>query len=65
MEMNDVELIEALKDFLQQDDMMSKRVYRLAQSERSRRDWNQVRGRLGIAAGEKRDLFTQPHELFR
>jgi hypothetical protein len=65
MEMNDVELIEALKDLLQQDDMMGKGVYRLAQSERSRTDRNQVRGCLGIAAGEKCDLFSLPHELFR
>src|SRR4029079_1236437 len=53
MEMNDVELIEALKDLLQQDDMMGKGVHRLAQSERARRDWNQVRGCLRISAGEK------------
>jgi hypothetical protein len=64
MEMNDVELIEALKDLLQQDDMMGKGVYRLAQSQRSRTDWNQVRGCLGIAAGEKCNLSSLPHELF-
>ena len=33
MEMNDVELIESLKDLLQQDDMMGKGVYCLAQSQ--------------------------------
>src|SRR6059058_365161 len=65
MEMNDVELVKALKDLLQQDDMMGKGVYRLTQSQRPRGDWNQVRGCLGIAAGEKRNLFSQPHELFR
>src|SRR4029077_130153 len=65
MEMNDVELIESLKDLLQQDDMMGKGVYRLTQSQRSRGDWNQVRGCLRIAAGEKCNLFSQPHELFR
>src|SRR6478752_4012224 len=65
MEMNDVELVDALKDLLQQDDMMSKGVHGLAQSERARRDWNQVRGRLGVATGEKCNLFSQPHELFR
>src|SRR5947207_15606885 len=51
MEMNDVELIESLKDLLQKDDMMGKSVYGLAQSQRARRDRNQVRGSLGIAAG--------------
>src|SRR6266850_1471655 len=65
MEMNDVELVEALKDLLQQDDMMGKGVHCLSQSQRSRGDWNQVRGCLGIAAGEKCNLFSQPHELFR
>src|SRR6476619_1614353 len=65
MEMNDVELVEALKDLLQQDDMMGKGVHCLAQSQRSRRDWNQARGCLGIATGEKCNLFSQPHELFR
>src|SRR6266853_674433 len=65
MEMNNVELVKALKDFLQQDDMMSKGVYRLAQSQRARGDWNQVRGCLGIATGEKCDLFSLPHEFFR
>src|SRR5437764_1970844 len=64
MEMNDVELVEALKDFLQQDDMMGKGVYCLAQSQRARGDWNQVRGCLGIATGEKCNLFSLPHELF-
>src|SRR5437016_13293491 len=65
MKMNNVELVKALKDFLQQDDMMGKGVYRLAQSQRARGDWNQVRGCLGIATGEKCDLFSLPHELFR
>src|SRR6266403_5660036 len=65
MEMNDVELIKALKDLLQQDDMMGKSVHRLAQSQRSRRDWNQMRGCPGIAAGEKCNFFSLPHELFR
>src|SRR6267143_5554643 len=65
MEMNDVELIEALKDLLQQEDMMGKGVDCLAQSQRARRDWNQVCGCLGIAAGKKCDLFSLPHELFR
>src|SRR5882762_1962615 len=60
MEVNYVELVEALKDFLQQDDMMGKSVYCLAQSERARRDWNQVRGCLGIAAGKECNLFSQP-----
>src|SRR6266403_5630567 len=48
MEMNDVELIEALKDLLQQDDMMGKGIHRLSQSQRSGRDWNQACGCLGI-----------------
>src|SRR6266480_4669128 len=65
MEMNDVELVKALKDLLQQDDMMGKGVYRLAQSQRPWGDWNQVRGCLGIASGEKCNLFSLPHELFR
>src|SRR5882762_1141907 len=65
MEMNDVELIESLKDLLQQDDMMGKGVHCLAQSQRPWGDWNQVRGCLGIATGEKCDLFSLPHELFR
>src|SRR5437660_9538743 len=65
MEMNDVELVEALKDLLQQDDVMSKGVHCLTQSERARGDWNQVRGCLGIAAREKRNVFSQPYELFR
>src|SRR6266480_1785118 len=65
MEMNDVELVEALKDLLQHDDMMRKGVYRLAQSQRPWGDWNQVRGCLGIASGEKCNLFSLPHELFR
>ena len=65
MEMNDVELVETLKDLLQQDDMMGEGVHCLSQSQRSRTDWNQVRGCLGIAAGEKCNLFSQPHELFR
>src|SRR5881227_3315507 len=51
----DMEMIESLKDLLQQDDMMGKGVYRLTQSQRPRGDWNQVRGCLGIAAGEKRN----------
>src|SRR6266446_10664615 len=42
MEMNNVELVKALKDFLQQDDMMGKGVCRLAQSQRARGDWNQA-----------------------
>src|SRR5205085_5066544 len=35
MEMNNVELVETLKDLLQHDDMMGKRVYCLARSQRS------------------------------
>src|SRR4026208_138573 len=61
MEMNDVELIEALKNLLQQDDVMGKGVHCLAQSERARSDWNQVRGCLGIATGEKCNLFSFPY----
>src|SRR6266404_9797880 len=59
MEMNNVELVEALKNLLQKNDMMSKGVYCLAQSERARRDWNQVCGCLGIAAGKECNLFSQ------
>src|SRR5437867_11804857 len=65
MEMNNVELVEPLKDLFQHDDMMGKRVHGLAQSQRSWTDWNQTRGCLGIAAGKKCNLFSLPHELFR
>src|SRR6266700_4384731 len=39
MEMNNVELVEALKDLLQHDDMMRKGVYGLGQSQCSWTDW--------------------------
>src|SRR5437016_13386840 len=65
MEMNNVELVEPLKDLFQHQDMMGKRVHGLAQSQRSWTDWNQTRGCLGVAAGKKCNLFSLPHELFR
>jgi hypothetical protein len=64
MEMDDVELVEALEDLFQHENMMRNWAYCLAQSQRSRTDWNQARGCLGIATGEKCNLFSLTHEFF-